>query len=112
MEQKAAPLAAAKTAAADVADDEDTTVLSPKKGKPGGKPAEQMLTADDLDDDGDTESAKPIMAQQSDKPSWKKKFVAVDEEEDETSLSASAAKAKACSQHKASHLRCPQALLL
>ncbi|CAL8463645.1 g3179 [Coccomyxa elongata] len=86
--QAATTVAASSGPVADLDDNEDTVVLSaPKKGKPGGKPTDKLITADDLDDEGAAGvPEQPNVAQQGAKPAKGKpiaELAADDTEEDE-----------------------------
>lgn len=96
--------AGAAAEAADLVDDEDTVVLSaPQKGKGSSKPAEPIMTADDLDDEEDEAGGvKPMLAQQGPKATKKKPIPSTaavsrddEEEEDEVPTAVTARKIKA-----------------
>ena len=98
--QGASAAAALLGPVADLDDNEDTVVLSaPKKGKPGGKPADNLITADDLDDEGGAEVLEqPSVPQQGAKPAKGKPLAepAADDMEEDEEEGIPPTKAKAC----------------
>ncbi len=98
--QAATTVAASSGPVADLDENEDTVVLSaPKKGKPGGKPTDKLITADDLDDEGGAAvPEQPNVAQQGAKPAKGKPIaeLAADDTEEHEEEIAMPTKTKAC----------------